>query len=77
MNKQQLLDLEKNAHLSIVELRKAQPALAKPIDDRLEERVKRTAVASLAGGSEKLRKVAETIKLPLGATPDKGIGRIS
>ena len=71
MNKQQLLELEKNAHLSIVELRKAQPALAKPIDDRLEERVKRTAVTSLAGGSEKLRKVAETIKLPLGATPDK------
>lgn len=71
MDKQQLLGLEKNAHLSIAELRKAQPAVAKPIDDRLEERVKRTAVTSLAGGSEKLRKVAETIKLPLGATPDK------
>ena len=71
MNKQQLLELEKNAHRSIAELRKAQPTLTRPIDDRLEDRVKRTAVASLAGGSEKLRKVAETIKLPLGATPDK------
>jgi hypothetical protein len=71
MDKQQLLEFEKNAHLSIAELRKAQPALAKPIDDRLEERIKRTAVASFAGASEKLRKVAETIKLPLGATPDK------
>jgi hypothetical protein len=28
-------------------------------------------VAELAAGSEKLRTVAETIKLPLGATPDK------
>jgi hypothetical protein len=71
MNKQQLLELEKSAHLSVAELRKKRPALAKTIDDRLEERVKRAAVASLAGGSEKLRKVAETIKLRLGATPDK------
>ena len=71
MNKKQLLNLEKNAYLSVTELRKTLPELAMPIDERLEKRARRTAIARLAGSSEKLRKVAETIKLPLGATPDK------
>ena len=71
MNKAQLLELEKNAHLSFAELRKTQPELATPVEERMDKRATRTAVARLAGGSEKLRKVAETIKLRLGATPDK------
>lgn len=71
MNKQQLLELEKNAHISVAQLRKAQPALAQPLNERLEARVKQTVVTSLAGGSEKLRKVAEAITLRLGGTPDR------
>ena len=57
MDKNQLLQLEKNSDLSIAELHKTQPELATPVEESLEKRVTRTAVAPLAGRSEKLRKV--------------------
>src|SRR5688572_1399873 len=71
MNKNQLLELEKNAHLSLAELRKTQPALVTPVEERLEKRARRAAIARLAGESEKLRKVAAMIKLPVGTPSDK------
>jgi hypothetical protein len=71
MDKALVLELERNAHLSPLELRKVQPILAKPVDERLAKRAQLEAVARLAGASEKLRKVAETIDIPLSATPDK------
>lgn len=71
MDKNQLLELEKNAHLSVADLRKAQSSLVKPVEERLEKRAQRTLVARLAGRSEKLRKVAQTVSLQLGPTPDK------
>ncbi len=59
MDKKRLLQLEKNAHLSIAELRKKRIAVAKPVEERLKERARLEAVTQLAGGSEKLRNVAE------------------
>ena len=70
MDKTQLLELEKNSHLTIAELREADPDLASPLGERLEKRAHREALSRLAGSSDTLRRVAESIRLPLGATPN-------
>jgi len=69
MDKNQLLELEKNAHLTPAELGAAQPDLAARVTERLEARAHREVLSRLAGGPERLRRVAETIRIPMGAAP--------
>src|SRR5687767_3234514 len=71
MDKKQLLELEKNAHLSFEEIRKTNPSLAKPLRERLEKRAHRATLAGLAEGSEKLRTIAGTLKFPTDGSPAK------
>jgi hypothetical protein len=69
MNKKDLLELDAYAHLSISELRKQKPQLAEPLDDRLDTRAHSTVVAQLAGKSEKLRKLVESVRIPVRKEP--------
>ncbi|MEO7369129.1 MAG: Tc toxin subunit A, partial [Gemmatimonadaceae bacterium] len=71
MDKRQLLDLEKNAHLSVAELGRAQPELAKPLEVRLEALAVREALTRMPTVSEKLRNVATKIRVPLSANPER------
>jgi hypothetical protein len=67
MNKDELLQLEANAHLSVAELRVKQPKL----DERLEKRAQRQMVARLPGASDKLQKLLGNIKIPIDKQPEK------
>jgi hypothetical protein len=71
MTKQQLLELEKSAHLTLDELRKTQPTLNRPIQERLQESMRRLIAAQFNGYSKKLRAAAAKITIPLGVSPDK------
>jgi hypothetical protein len=71
MTKAQLLELEQNAHLTVDELRRTQPALNSPIQERLQESMRRLIAAQFNGYSGKLRAAAAKITIPLGASPDK------
>lgn len=63
MDKQQLLELERNAHLSVAELREAAPSLAGPIAARLEGQARRTAAGAFTYSSEKLRRAAAKLSI--------------
>lgn len=67
MDKNQLLELEQYAHLTPAELEASQPALAKPVNERLEARAQREILNRLATSPERLRRVAETIRVPIAA----------
>ena len=69
MNKAELLRFEANAHLTPAELGTAEPALEAPVTERLEARAHREVLSRLALGPERLRRVAESIRVPIGATP--------
>ena len=65
MNKQQLLQLEKNAHLSPNALRQKQGNLATTVEARLEQRAQRLSASQFSGQSAKLRQLATTSRIPI------------
>src|SRR5436190_1576934 len=69
MTKDQLLSLERNAHLSIRELQRREPALARSLQERLEPGLRRQALERV--DSPAVRRVLETIELPLGDAAER------
>ncbi|MBN1959546.1 MAG: hypothetical protein JW841_01255, partial [Deltaproteobacteria bacterium] len=61
MNKTNLLKLEQNSRLTLTELRRTQPALAKELETRLEQRVQRMAKAGARSKIAFLERMIETI----------------
>lgn len=70
MTKEELLALERNAHLTPRELQRADPALAGPITARLEARARRAAVERISGGSAELRNVVANLDVRIGDRPE-------
>lgn len=67
MNKEQLLDFEKSAHLSIAELRRTRPELAKQVDGRLGTFAADEVLARMQTVSEKLRGFTSSVGIELSA----------
>lgn len=70
LTKQELLELDTRAHLTVRELLDTTPHLAEAFRERLDARVTGAAAAVTAGRSDKLREVAESITLRLGDGAD-------
>jgi hypothetical protein len=75
MDRDQRLALARNAHLTVRELQQAHPDLAAPFLAALAARTAPAAAAVVAGRSERLRRLADDLVLPLpdGAGPADGV----
>jgi hypothetical protein len=71
MDRQQRLALERNAHLTVRELREAHPELAEPFVPALEAGTTHAAAAVVTGRSDRLRALADGLVLPI--TGDVGV----
>jgi hypothetical protein len=64
--KSDLLDLKKNAHLTLREIRDENPKLAKRLDDRFEARARQIVTDQFGSGtSDTLREILEQVDLPM------------
>jgi hypothetical protein len=65
MNRQELLELERNAHLTPAEVRTVNPQLASEVQARLEARAKTVVDQVLGISSPRIREMARNIRVPL------------
>ena len=72
MTRDELLELERNAHLTPREMETAAPRLAERVRPRLEARANAAVERLVAAGSPRLREVARDLRVPLTAREEGG-----